>query len=84
MNEGSRNGAVDGRSLPGELYALAAWKAKRWKTANPFFYTPIPAESAMWKAIILGWRYTTFSTMREDELLLSPQPLLLILHLVGR
>ncbi len=38
----------------------------------------------MWKAIILGWRYTTFSTMREDELLLSPQPLLLILHLVGR
>lgn len=37
MNGGLRNGTVDGRSLPGVLYAVTAWKARRWTTANPPF-----------------------------------------------
>jgi hypothetical protein len=54
MNDGLRNGTVDGRSLPGVLYAVAAWKSKRWKTAKPPSYTPIPVQPAAWKTIILG------------------------------
>jgi hypothetical protein len=54
LNEVLKNGTVDGRSLPDVLYALAAWKAKHWKTAKPPFYTPITAEAVMWKVIILG------------------------------
>lgn len=54
LNEGLRNGTVDGRSLPDVLYAMAAWKAKHWRTAKSPFYTPIPAEAVMWKFIILG------------------------------
>ncbi len=75
--------SADDHCLSGRC-ALAAWKAKRWKTAKAPFYMPTPVEAAMWKGIVLGWRCTTFSTVREGELSLKHQPLLLILHLVSR
>ncbi|AVX24666.1 hypothetical protein BZK31_02615 [Pseudomonas floridensis] len=78
-----RNGTVDGRSLPDVLYALAAWKAKRWKTAKAPFYMPTPVQPAMWKVIIHGQRCTTSSAVRVGELPLRPRSLQLILHFIG-
>ncbi|KPB50670.1 Uncharacterized protein AC511_0798 [Pseudomonas coronafaciens pv. oryzae] len=40
--------------MPDVLYALAAWKAKHWKTAKPHSYTPKPVQPTTLKTIIPG------------------------------